>query len=162
MSTTEPIIISYEELIADSRALARSISKKYTSVYGIPNGGILPGFVVAEELGLPFVERPQPGTLVVDELVDSGRTLRTFGAYDTAVLYRKAHSPQIATYCLREYPANAWINLPHEKPENPIEENVVRIIQFLGGDASVYSSPEKIKILLEKIRLLVTQPTKNF
>lgn len=134
--------ISYNKLIDDSECLGRliqegGIESGYKSIFGIPAGGILPAFVIAQILELPLVEEPEMGTLIVDDLIDSGNTLKPYidEGYDCAVVYRKKSSPEIESYYCHEF-EDEWINLPHEKKEIPIEENVVRLLQFIGEDVN--------------------------
>lgn len=126
--------ITYEKLIQDSILLSQKIKEKnvlnkYDSVYGIPNGGILPGYIISNELDLPLISNPDENTLIVDDLIDSGKTLEKYPLNDSAVLYRKGHSPK-TTYYLEEY--NEWLELPHEKEETGIEEHFTRILEYVG------------------------------
>lgn len=132
--------IDYETLIKDSKELAKKIPKeKYDSVFGIPNGGILPAFIIAQELGLPLIQKKQItlDTLIVDDLIDSGKTIEELnkncaGRYGVAVLYKKEKSPEV-NYFLKEV-GNDWINLPHEDSNFAIENNIIRLLEFLGED----------------------------
>ena len=72
---------------------------RYTHVYGVPRGGLIPAVMLSHRLGLkllvdlPFV-KPKVSPmeiLVVDDLVDSGRTL-LHCSYDTATLLVKPDS----------------------------------------------------------------------
>jgi GTP cyclohydrolase IA len=112
-------------------------------VYGIPRGGI----AAAALTRLPFVT---PGTsevtpeslldlydreslLIVDDLVDSGRTLAPFAAAGLRVdaLYRKPHSP--ATLAPNAIEVPGWLTFPWEQETGP-EDAVVRLLEWIGED----------------------------
>jgi GTP cyclohydrolase I len=128
--------IKYSELIKDSVGLAKKIEKgKYSFVYGVPSGGILPAYIISKELGCDIISKIEgylgkENILIVDDLIDSGRTLEKFKEYDTAFLYRKPHSPK-TTYACKEI-SSEWINLPHEKSGNGMEDHVIRILEYIG------------------------------
>lgn len=98
------IRISYEQLRQDAKELANKIPHRYSSVHPIVRGGVFPATIIANVLNLPLVADGEMDvhTLVVDDLIDSGKTLEAYEhKWDTAVLYRKPHSPQ-TTYCNRQ------------------------------------------------------------
>lgn len=62
------------------------------SVFGLKRGGLIPAVMVSHKLGLPWSDVMLPNTLVVDDICDSGVTLKnTVGVY-TAVLHYKPHT----------------------------------------------------------------------
>lgn len=93
----------YDYLI---RLLADQIEpSRYTHVYGVPRGGLIPAVMLSHRLGLrvltdlPFV-KPKVSPmriLVVDDLVDSGQTLLRC-RYDTATLLFKPGASVKPTY----------------------------------------------------------------
>lgn len=106
--------------------------KQYNAIYGIPRGGVPIAMVLSEKLGIPLVSEPSDDNiLIVDDLVDSGKTLQEFKGNDTAVLYRKPHSPQ-TTYFVKEI--DGWIEFFYENTDKDIEDNIVRILEFIGED----------------------------
>tara|TARA_Y100001973_G_C5185344_1_gene327477 strand:- start:716 stop:1600 length:885 start_codon:yes stop_codon:yes gene_type:complete len=108
-----------------------------TCLYGVPTGGS----VVASMFGLPILSpdltvdelSSVPGLLVVDDLVDSGKTLAPYRQAGLAVdaLYRKPYSPRHLAPGATE--ANEWIEFPWEAKGAP-EDAVVRLLQFIGED----------------------------
>lgn len=135
---TEIMNISYKKIAEDSKLLAKKIPKdKYVGVYGIPNGGILPAYIISEKLKIPLIEKLQGGRiLIVDDLIDSGRTLENVNKgmnRDVAVLYVKKNAPHTANYFLKEI-GNEWLNLPHENDKYAVENNIVRLLQYIGED----------------------------
>ena len=70
----------------------KKIDKKYTYVFGIPSGGILPAHIIAEEIGAEQLDLERyselkndskNSILVVDDLVDSGNTLTKYNPHFT-------------------------------------------------------------------------------
>lgn len=105
-------------------------------VHGVPRGGLVPAGIVAAHLGLPLTSdpTPRPDTLVVDDLVDSGRTIAPYLEAGTPVdaLYRKSYSP-LTTPRLLE--GDSWVVFPWEAPNatGPTDA-VVRLLEWVGED----------------------------
>jgi len=105
--------------------------KKYKAVYGYPRGGLIPAVHISHFLGIPLVTKiPKnfdiPELLIVDDIVDSGRTLDCYSKYyDIASLFwRKSVACFEPTYWIRDA-KNKWIDFPYEKggsgwPENSL------------------------------------------
>lgn len=68
----------------DSRLLAKRIKKsgkKFTQIYGLPRGGLIPAVCLSHLLNLPLIldiKKVNLGTLVVDDIVDTGGTFEKF------------------------------------------------------------------------------------
>jgi adenine/guanine phosphoribosyltransferase-like PRPP-binding protein len=102
--------ISFNEIIANSKILAKKIPKnKYKFVFGIPAGGLISAYIVANELNLEMLTVPEfkenrekntADILIIDDLIDGGETIKKFNPknkYDVGVVYRKKHSPKNLT-----------------------------------------------------------------
>lgn len=131
--------------VADGAAEIRARNPWAREVYGIPSGGL----PVAALTGLPLVvprlatltpeslaaERGTDGILIVDDLVDSGRTLSPWAeaGFRCDALYRKPHSPPTLAplAALVEY----WLVFPWERSTGP-EDAVVRLLEWIGEDPS--------------------------
>jgi len=59
------------------------------SIYGIPRGGLVPATLLMHELDLKWSNVMLPNTLVVDDICDSGKTIRDAVGVYTATLYTK-------------------------------------------------------------------------
>lgn len=104
--------------------------KKYCGnkkVFGIPKNGL----IVALLAGLNVTEDIAEAEIIVDDIVDSGRTIEPFvGMKDIAVLYMKPHSPYkdiIAHYG----EAEDWVSFWWEGESDP-EDTVRRMIEQVG------------------------------
>jgi GTP cyclohydrolase I len=109
---------------------------KKLRVYGIPRGGIPAAYAVSHALQwLGFesshVELPQDADLFIDDIFDSGAT---------ALRYQTRYNkPVFVLYDKRtEKFAGKWLVMPWEQGEETgdIEDNIRRIIQYIGDDPS--------------------------
>lgn len=129
--------ISYTKLQKDIAELAKLIQasgENYKSLYAVPRGGVPMGVLLSHVLNIPLVEEPTDdrSCLIVDDLIDSGATLRQYPHNTKAVLYTKPHSPGIWHYRVREL--DGWIEFPYEATQIDAEDNVRRILEYLGED----------------------------
>lgn len=131
--------LTWQEVAAAASSLVAR-NPNATMVYGVPRGGI----PVAAYTGLPLIA-PAEGTvtldvlaaydrdalLVVDDLVDSGRTLQPFVAegYRVDALFRKPHSPPAIAPNAAE--VAGWVKFPWEAERGP-EDAVVRLLEWIG------------------------------
>lgn len=115
---------------------------RFTSVYGIPKGGCPLAVALSRSLRLPLWEGREDGldsnTLVVDDLIDSGKTLKPFieTGYTTAVLHCKEWAEVKPTFCAHPN-CRDWIVYWWEgTEERSIEDSVLRQLQFIGEDST--------------------------
>lgn len=94
------------------------------SVFGLKRGGLIPAVMVSHRLGLPWSDVMLPNTLVVDDICDTGVTLKNcIGGY-TAVLHYKPHTscykPDIYAII---HEGNEFIYYPWERKDSePIQD----------------------------------------
>jgi len=67
--------------------------KGFKNVYGIPRGGLVVAIKLSHLLDIPLTFRLSKNTLVVDDIVDSGKTLRKYKKYKTATIYKQVNCP---------------------------------------------------------------------
>jgi GTP cyclohydrolase I len=100
-------------------------------VWGIPTGGSFVAVEVAGTLGVALLEAPRPGCLVVDDVVDSGETMRPYAPYAHDALFRKPTSPPelapLATI------TDGWVQFPWEAGHGPADA-IVRLLTWIGED----------------------------
>ena len=155
MNGTAPVAAKQVLRWEDARRLAAQLADRWrrdrtkqiqcviTSVHGVPRGGSIVAAWVAHELGVPQVGAPEidHGTLVVDDIVDSGATRdRYAGQWFDALIWREAAA---ATAHL-DHPrltglptSDSWVVFPWE--EGTVDETgpgdaVVRILEHIGED----------------------------
>ncbi len=86
------------------------------SVFGLKRGGLIPAVMVSHKLGLPWSDVMLPNTLVIDDICDTGITLKnTVGVY-TAVLHYKPHTSCFKpTIYAKLHEGNEFIYYPWER-----------------------------------------------
>ena len=67
-------------------------SMPVNSIHGLKRGGYIPAVMLSHELGLPYSEVVHSDTLVVDDICDSGETLKNAPGVYHAVLHYKPHT----------------------------------------------------------------------
>lgn len=155
MATLE---LTVKEMMNMAIALAGKIvasKKKYTNIYAIPRGGYLLGCMLAHQLNLPLEVNKNAinpkNTLIVDDLIDSGKTVSKFKGFDVAVLYVKNGKKKLAKYYLHE--TDAWVKFPDEK-DDEVQEHITRIMQYLGEDTSregLIETPKRVQRAIDEI-----------
>lgn len=135
--------VSWDQLHRDARALAwRLDGTEWRAVVAVTRGGLVPAMIVARELdirtidtisirsynkqergGLEVLKSPDPalmrdgeGILVVDDLVDSGRTLELiremFPKAHFATVYAKPKGKPMVQSYITEVSQDTWIFFP--------------------------------------------------
>lgn len=124
------VILESEDVRLAATALAER--NEPAPVYGVPRGGLVPAALVSGMWGAPLLDTPEPGCLVVDDLIDSGSTRARFEDFKFDALYRKAHSPA------GDQPLqDGWVVFPWEQgTEDQVgpADAVRRLLQYIGED----------------------------
>jgi len=71
--------VSWKEYDRMINKLAKQImqcGKKYDGIYGVPRGGLVPAISLSHILKLPLLLYPTENSLVVDDISDTGMTLK--------------------------------------------------------------------------------------
>lgn len=139
----------YKVAIAE---IARQIKKKercYKSIYPIPRGGYFTAIELSRLLNTP-IECDKANidhtTLVVDDICDSGKTIKEFDGYDTAVAFVKERSLNKVSFSGGIVPENDWLVFP-DGHETTVEENITRILEYIGEDPTregLVGTPDRI------------------
>lgn len=148
--------ITYSKFKEDVKKLANILPKeKYKNIYGVPRGGVY----VAIELGkclnvdlVSEVDNITEDTLVVDDLVDSGKTLSKFPEIDRAVLYRRRKT--LVGFYYVEDVENDWIEFWYEKTNQDIQDNIIRILEYIGENPNrqgLKDTPNRILNMYDEI-----------
>jgi len=129
-----PKELSWSQVQTFSAVLAdRWADKAVDGVFGVPRGGLVPAALVAARLDVPLVAAPSAGTLVVDDIVDSGGTAARFSDHHFDALVRRSESPAAPDAAVFD----EWVVFPWELAEGgqagPTDA-VVRILQHIGED----------------------------
>jgi GTP cyclohydrolase I len=124
--------LTWQDIEIEARNLAkRWAGRSFSGVYGVPQGGVPVALIVSDLLDLPILDEPDIHALIVDDLVDSGRTLSRYNQACDA-LYRKPHSPNHLAVGATE--VDEWLIFPWEKDDGDPNEIVVRLLEYVGED----------------------------
>lgn len=105
--------------------LATNISNsgiKFSSIGGLPRGGLIPAVMLSHKLKIPFGPVPQAGgnILIVDDICDSGKTLKPYkfesGVY-TVTLHYKHKAIVEPDFWWRLASEDEWIVYPWERED---------------------------------------------
>jgi hypothetical protein len=129
----------------------------YSGVYGIPTGGsVVAALLYANSYNHDrwkhkLLDKPEPRCLVIDDIIDSGKTLYnvlgTDTAYSVHALYCKSSTPEeLKKYAWRECTCNSWIHFPWEH-EFDAEAHIRRLFQYRG----IPDHEPMVKMLLESL-----------
>lgn len=81
---------SWDDLKTDIEKLVRKIDPKPDKVFGIPRGGLVPAVYLSHKLNIPLITNPEhitPTTLVVDDICETGQTLKPYNQNQTLTLH---------------------------------------------------------------------------
>ncbi|MDD5053496.1 MAG: GTP cyclohydrolase I FolE [Sulfuricurvum sp.] len=92
--------------------------------------------------------------LIADDIVDTGLTISPFVQNDIVCIHVKSYTPNKPKYYVREVDKLDWIDYWWEKNSNAstIEDNVTRILQFIGEDPTregLQETPKRVAKSLE-------------
>lgn len=92
--------------------------KGFKSVAGLPRGGLIPAVILSHSLNIPLVsiEEADKGTLLVDDMCDSGNTLLELNpVIPVAVLHKRYSSKYHPDYVVDIIDTDDWIIYPYEQ-----------------------------------------------
>lgn len=140
--------LTWADVDVQARAIADRWRGNCGTVYGIPQGGAPLAVMVANYLGVRVIEEPKLGlnTLVVDDLVDSGRTLAPlFKQFKTDAAFAKPHSPHV--YAPSARVIDDWLVFPWERNNGAPTDGIVRLLEYIGENPSrdgLRDTPERV------------------
>ena len=99
-------------------AVARLASCSLSGVYGVPRGGLVLAVCLSHRLGIPLLEQPQAGCLVVDDIYETGRTVAPYRERsDFTTLVWISKLPPLWWQALEVQVDPEWILFPWENAE---------------------------------------------
>ena len=87
------------------------------SITGIERGGLIPAVMISHKLNIPYVTKINKDTLVVDDICDSGETLKNIVAGYTATLHYKKTASFTPDFYSKEV-GDEWIVYPWERNDS--------------------------------------------
>lgn len=104
-------------LVEDLCQTIASSGAEIKSITGIQRGGLIPAVMISHKLHIPYVSRINKDTLVVDDICDTGETLKnTIGMY-TATLHYKPTAIFTPDFYSKEV-GSEWIVYPWERNDS--------------------------------------------
>jgi len=123
------IKLSWKDVFRMIEEITKNISGRYSAVYGVPRGGIIPSVLLSCSLNLCLLETLDDtffdgDILIVDDVIDSGKTRERYKRYNFISLWDKSVDK------------NEWVEFPWERMNNesPVEDSITRILEFIGED----------------------------
>jgi xanthine phosphoribosyltransferase len=143
------IPISWDQMQADAALLAERLARleRWQGIVAVARGGLVPAALVSRALGIRRLEtvsavtydgdrlgEPEllkfptaagdgEGWLVIDDLVDTGTTMRIIRGIlpkaHVGVLYAKPVGRPLADTFIQEFPQDSWIDFPWEMAAAP-------------------------------------------
>ena len=122
MDVVEKRYLTWDQVDGLVDELATQVKSEFTnidSIYGIPRGGLIPAVMLSHKLGIPYSDKITLTSLIVDDISDSGVTLKEWEGYTTAVLLHKPHtSCAVPTIYGSVHSSDAWIIYPWERNDS--------------------------------------------
>ena len=122
MDVVEKRYLTWDQVDGLVDELATQVKSEFTnidSIYGIPRGGLIPAVMLSHKLGIPYSDKITLKSLIVDDICDSGVTLKAWEGYTTAVLLHKPHtSCAVPTIYGSVHSGDAWIIYPWERDDS--------------------------------------------
>ena len=87
------------------------------SITGIERGGLIPAVMISHKLNIPYITKINKDTLVVDDICDSGETLKNMVAGYTATLHYKKTASFTPDFYSKEV-GEEWIVYPWERTDS--------------------------------------------
>lgn len=87
------------------------------SITGIERGGLIPAVMISHKLNIPYTTKINKDTLVVDDICDSGETLKNMVAGYTATLHYKKTASFTPDFYSKEV-GEEWIVYPWERTDS--------------------------------------------
>ena len=89
------------------------------SVMGIARGGLIPAVMLSHKLGVPYTNLVDPNTLVVDDICDSGVTIKEApGSYTTTLHYKSSAIVKPSVYASLLLNESQWVVYPWENEDS--------------------------------------------
>ena len=121
----EKIYLTWKDVENAIESIAYRIKKcdiEFSSITGLPRGGLIPAVMLSHKLNIPYKESPTMGNiLVIDDICDSGETLHKFkhesNVYTATIHYKQTASVE-PTFWYSLVQDKDWIVYPWERDDS--------------------------------------------
>jgi len=104
-------------LVEDLCNTIASSGAQIKSITGIERGGLIPAVMISHKLNIPYVTKINKDTLVVDDICDTGETLKNMVAGYTATLHYKPTAISTPDFYSKEV-GTEWLIYPWERSDS--------------------------------------------
>lgn len=114
------VYVSWDDiniLVEDLCNTIASSGVQIKSITGIERGGLIPAVMISHKLNIPYVTKINKDTLVVDDICDTGVTLKNIVAGYTATLHYKKTAVTTPDFYAKEV-GTEWIVYPWERSDS--------------------------------------------
>ena len=114
------MFISWDDiniLVEDLCHTIASSGAQIKSITGIERGGLIPAVMVSHKLSIPYVTKINKHTLVIDDICDTGETLKSIVSGYTATLHYKPTAIFTPDFYSKEV-GTEWIVYPWERGDS--------------------------------------------
>ena len=113
---------TWQEIEGKVKTLADVMKNCYPNIkqiYGIPRGGSVVAVMLSHQTGLKCTNKPNKKTLVVDDVVDYGKTMSRFKerGITTASIFYKPHSIILPDFYVECVSDDIWVCFPWENKD---------------------------------------------
>tara|TARA_R100001530_G_scaffold1886_1_gene3268 strand:- start:38976 stop:39869 length:894 start_codon:yes stop_codon:yes gene_type:complete len=142
---------NWEQIEQFTYALVQKIDwDKYDSIYGVLRGGAPIVCLMKKFVSITIVEEDKINerTLIVDDIVDSGKTRNRYPDNDFATLFVRPRSVDLVNYYITT--TDEWVVFPYEGSEDSaetVDDNIVRLLEYIGEDSNregLIDTPKRI------------------
>lgn len=108
-------------------------------VFGVPRGGVFAAYALLAHADYEIVTSPDEADVIVDDIIDSGSTCNRYFLSHPLIPFCVLIDKRLENNTT--HPKLGWVVFPWEAndidvPDETIEDNVRRILQFVGEDVT--------------------------
>jgi len=104
-------------LVEDLCTTIKQSGAQIKSITGIERGGLIPAVMMSHKLNIPYVTKINKHTLVIDDICDTGETLKNMVSGYTATLHYKPTAIFTPDFYSKEV-GTEWIVYPWERTDS--------------------------------------------
>jgi len=120
METPNKVYVGWDEITRLVENICQQIVEsgmQITSITGVERGGLIPAVMISHILQIPYVTNIKKNTLVVDDICDTGHTLKNIVGTKTATLHYKLTAEIQPTFFAKVVGPD-WIVYPWERKDS--------------------------------------------